>query len=544
MSQDKTSVEYLNKLLAQYRTERQSFITHYQDLQEFISPHRGRFFLQDRNKGTKRHQSIINSVATQALRVATAGMLNGTMSPSRPWFSLETFNPDLMESQDVREWLHKVEIIIRTILNESNFYNMAPVFLRELLLFGTSCMTHVNDFEHVARFYTHTAGSYFLAQNDRLVIDTLVREYEWPAIQIIKQFGLEKVSLEIKTAYDRGNYGSYFPLIHFIQPNSNFKDSSPFGIDKAFISCYYEPRNYGVNENKFLSKGGFDKFPAYVVRWDVTEGDIYGIDCPAMTALGDVKQLQIEEKQKAIAIQKMVNPPLSGPPNVKNVSVSGLPGALVIYDGDSQKQKLEPIYKVDPRLQELRVDMEAVEKRIEKAFFNDLFFAITQMEGIQPRNELDLTQRNEERLTQLGPVLESLQGNFSSLVIDRIFDQTIKANILPPAPPELEGSPLRVRFISTLAMAQRAVVTQDIERLSVFTSGLAEVWPQVVDKIDADQAIDEYSRAIGIPPKVVRSDEDVEVIREQRAEQEEQQRALEAAESIAGTAKTTSEIDV
>ncbi len=150
------SIDYFNRLLGQMDTERQSFIPHYRDLQEFISPRRGRFFIQDRNKGTKRYQSIINSAATQALRVATAGMLNGTMSPSRPWFSLETFDPDLMESQAVKQWLFQVELIIRTILNAGNFYNMAPVFLRELLLFGTACMTHVNDFDDVARFYTHS----------------------------------------------------------------------------------------------------------------------------------------------------------------------------------------------------------------------------------------------------------------------------------------------------------------------------------------------------------------------------------------------------
>ena len=93
MAEDKGTIEYYNKLTSGMDVERLSFINHYRDLQEFISPRRGRFFETDRNKGTKRHQSIINSIATQALRVAVAGMLNGTMSPSRPWFSLETFDP-------------------------------------------------------------------------------------------------------------------------------------------------------------------------------------------------------------------------------------------------------------------------------------------------------------------------------------------------------------------------------------------------------------------------------------------------------------------
>lgn len=534
-------IEHFNKMLAGADTERQSFISHYMDLQEFISPRKGRFFISDRNKGTKRHKSIINSAASQALRIATAGMLNGTMSPSRPWFALEPFDTDLLESQAVRDWLFQVEILIRTILNESNFYNMAPVFIKELLLFATACMTHVDDFEDVSRFYTHTAGSYYLSQNDRLEIDTLIRKFEWPVIQIVKKFGLDNTSLVIQKAYDNGNYNTYYPIVQFILPNSDLKGNSPFSINKPFLSVYYEPGNNGAEKDKFLSKGGFDVFPAYISRWDVTEGDIYGIDCPAMIALGDVKQLQIEEKNKAMAIQKMVNPPMGGPPETKNVAVSGLPGALVSYGGDLGR-KIEPLYTVDPRLQELRLDMDAVEARINSAFFVDLFFAISQIEGIQPRNELDLTQRNEEKLVMLGPVLESLQ-DFQRKLIDRIFNQAIAADILPPVPSELEGSPLRVRFISTLAMAQRAVVTSDIERLSIFTSSLVQAgWPEVVDKFDADQAIDEYSRAIGVPPKVVVSDEDVAVIRQQRAEQQQQQLALEQAESVANTASTAASI--
>jgi hypothetical protein len=540
----KGGIGYFNTLISGMKIERETFIAHYKDLQENISPRRGRFFEQDRNKGNKRHKAIINSIGTQALRVGVAGLLNGTMSPSRPWFALETFNTDIMEDAATRDWLFKVEIILRTILNESNFYNMAPVFLKELLLFGTSFMTHVNDFEDVARFYAHTAGSYMLAQNDRLEVDTMAREFEWPVIQIIKQFGLENTSRSIKEAYDKGNYNAWYPIVHFVEPNDDFTANHPLTATKQFTSVYFEPGNDGRESDKFLSKSGFDQFPGYAARWDVTEGDVYGVDCPGMTALGDVKQLQIEEKEKAKGIAKMVSPPLQGPPSVKNTPVSGLPGGLTVYEGDDQKQKLQPIYQVDPRLQELRLDMTAVERRIENAFFNDLFLAISNMEGIQPRNQLDLSQRNEERLIQLGPVLERIHGEFLEHMIDRLFIQSLNANILPPPPPAIQGSALRIRFISTLAMAQRAVVVQDIERLTQFIGVVAQSGkPEVLDKYDADQAVDEYGRAIGIPPRVVKSDDVVAEIRQQRAEQQAQQQQMERAAATVEMAKTGSEID-
>ena len=532
-------VDYFNRRLSSLKNERESFISHYKDIQNFISPRRGRFFISDRNKGERRNLDIINSIGSQSLRIAVAGMLNGTMSPSRPWFALETTDQDLMESEAVRQWLYKVELQLRRMLNESNFYHMAPSMIKDLLTFGTGCMSHEDDFQNVARFYTHTPGSYMIGQNDRLEIDTLVREFEWPVIQIVKKFGLENVSMSIKNQYDKGNYDSWYPVVHFVDPNPDHDINSPLSHKRAFQSVYYEPGNDRKDEKtKFLSISGFAEFPAYAPRWDVTEGDIYGTDCPGMTSLGDVKQLQIEEKRKAQGIDKMVNPPLSGPPSVRNIPVSGLPGGLTVYEGDDQKQKLSPIYQIQLPLQELRTDIDAVERRIEKAFFVDLFLAISQMEGIQPRNEFDLIQRNEERLIQLGPVLERLHGEFLTKLIDRLFNQAVKADIFPEAPTELEGAPLKIKFISTLAMAQRAVATADIDRIFQFSSALVGAgWTDAIDKFDADQAIDEYARAIGVPPKVIVSDEAVAQVREARAAAAQQQADMQMMQAGANSAK-------
>lgn len=204
---DQTLKQYLERRKGAMITERSSFISHYKELSQFIQPRRGRFLVDDVNKGDRRYNSIINSKATQAHRIARSGLLAGVMSPARPWFQLATPDPDLMESAKVKDWLYRVELLLREIFNSSNFYNQVPVMLGELLLFGTGCMTHVDDFDNVARFYTHTAGSYTLAQDEKCQINTMVREFKWTCDQMVRAFGLEKVSTGIRTAYDRGKIG-------------------------------------------------------------------------------------------------------------------------------------------------------------------------------------------------------------------------------------------------------------------------------------------------------------------------------------------------
>ena len=530
--------DYYQRRKASLINERQSFLPHYRELSENVKPRRGRFLITDRNKGSKRHQAIINSVGTQALKICVSGMLTGTMSPSRNWFSLEPFEKTLMEEKGVREWLGQVENILRTIFSESNFYSQAADLLGELILFGTGAMVHVDDFDDVARFYTKTVGSYAIGLDDRHEVDTFFEEFEWTASQIAQKFGIENVSTQVKTAIDKGEYDRWFPICHFIEPNSDFRPSSPWAMDKKYKDVYYEPTEIAKEKYKYLKTGGWDMFPVYAPRWETTGTDIYGTDCPGMTALGDIKGLQIQEKIKAQGLQKQVHQPMTGPPSVRNVPVDQLPGGLTIYDGDDGKQKLRSLYDVQLPYRDLREDMTAVEERIKKAFFVDLFLAISQMQGIQPRNELDLLTRNEERLLQLGPVLERLHGEFLDPLIDRTFQQAADADILPPAPEVLQEKALKPRYVSTLAMAQRAVATQSIDRYISFAGAMAQSgFTDALYKVNAIEAMDEYAKAIGVPPSIVVDDDDAEKAKMEAQQRQQAAEALQGAQTGASAAK-------
>ncbi|MCH8330863.1 MAG: hypothetical protein IH946_05700, partial [Bacteroidetes bacterium] len=161
----------------------------------------------------------------------------------------------------------------------------------------------------------------------------------------------------------------------------------------------------------FLSKRGYDEFPVYAPRWETTGNDVYGTSCPGMAALGDIRQLQLSERRKAQGIDKQVNPPLHGPAQLLNRPVSSLPGGLVVYDMTAGGGKLEPIYRVEPRVGDLSQNIDRDEARINESFYVGLFQAITNMEGIQPKNMLQLMQVKEESLLQRY-WLTALYGSF------------------------------------------------------------------------------------------------------------------------------------
>lgn len=548
MMSDKDKNYYLRSL-GQMETERQSFISHYQELAQYIEPRRGQFLIGDRNKGGKRHGSIINSRGTQAHRNAAAGMSASGVSPTQKWFKIETLNRDLMSSAQVKKWCYDVETVLYSIFSDSNFYNVMPTTLGESLLFATGAMSQMDDFESIARFHNHTVGSYYIRTNSRGDVDTFVEKREWTVKQIVEEFGYDSCSQAIKSNYDSRNYDSWYAICYFIDPNPDYTEAK---ADESkymrYRACWFElgstSSNAGSNvqatsvmtDNKYLRKEGYREFPVHVFRWQTTGSDVYGTNCPGMVALGDVKSLQIYEKRKAQAIDKMVNPPLKGPPNLIDVPISSLPGGVTLYDSDNTKEGLSPLYLVEPRITELLDAVQKIETRINEAFFVDLFLAISNMEGVQPKNQLELSQRNAERLLMLGPPLERLQNDFLSKVVERTFRQADRAKILPPPPPELQGQALNINFVSALAQAQRVNEVQAIERVTSYVAGLAAVNQQVLDKVDFDEAVEKYSQFVGVVPTIIVPKEVVDQVRQQRAQQQQAAQQAQMANMQSDTA--------
>ncbi len=141
-------------------------------------------------------------------------------------------------------------------------------------------------------------------------------------------------------------------------------------------------------------------------------------------------------------------------------------------------------------------------------------------------------------------------------LIDRVFGMMLEQSVprwtgllpgnpmLPPPPQELAGMDLNVEYVSILAQAQKALGVAGIERAVSFAGNLAGIQPDIVDKIDFDQAVDEYTAMLGVPPTMIRSDEDVAALRQQRAQAQQQQQAMEQMSAGIQGAKLLSETNV
>ena len=113
-------------------SERSSWIEHWTDISKHLQPRAGRFFVNDRNKGFKRHNAIYDNTGTRAARTLAAGLMAGMTGPARPWFRLATPDTDLNSTHDTQVWLADVRKIMLAVFARSNTYRALQQIYMEL----------------------------------------------------------------------------------------------------------------------------------------------------------------------------------------------------------------------------------------------------------------------------------------------------------------------------------------------------------------------------------------------------------------------------
>ncbi|WP_154058217.1 portal protein [Pseudescherichia vulneris] len=529
--------ERLGKQFAQLDNDRASFVSHWRELSEFIDPRGSRFLTSDANRNDRRNSRIVDPSASLAADTLSSGMMSGITSPARPWFRLATPDPDMMDYGPVKVWLETVQNRMNDMFNKSNLYQSLPLLYSSLGNYSTGAMAVLEDDDDIIRTVPFPIGSYHLANSARGSVDTCYRKFSMTVRQLVMQFGKDNVSTSVKGMWEAGNYEQWVEVMHAVYPNVDRDTGRMDSKNKPWKSVYYE---VGGDSDKLLRESGFDEFPIIAPRWTVNGEDVYGSKCPGMTALGQIKALQLEQKRKSQIIDKVTNPPMVGPSSLKNQRVSLLPGDITYIDQMTQQDGFRPAYQVNPDMSGLLADIQDTRQIIDRCYFVDLFRMLQSINTRSMPVEA-VIEMKEEKLLMLGPVLERLNDEALNPLIDRAFSLMARKNMLPPPPEVMQGMPLRIEYISVMAQAQKSIGLSSLTQAVGFIGQLAQVKPEALDKLNIDEAIDSYAEMSGVSPTVILPQEQVDQIRQSRAQQQQQMQAAAMAQAAAQGAKTLSE---
>jgi hypothetical protein len=503
--------QHLETRRGQLYTWRYSWWSHWSRLAEYFSPRRY-LWIPTANRtwrGNPVNDQIIDSTGLQALNTCAGGMWSGLTNPNSPWFKFGIALSWIDLDAAAKQWLENTEQKVYTVLAQSNFYEIMHQGFSDSALFGQAPVIAYEDQEDVVRFYLPCAGEYYLGVGSRFSIDTLYREFTMTVLQIVDMFGVENCPEEVQKMWTNagGSIDSELVLCHAIEPNFPLSESGKKSDQGSMVSSKFVYREvYWLKGNKGdrpLSVRGFMSTPFGVFGWYRSSNDAY-FRSPCMDALGDNKQIQKETLRKAEFIEKGVRPPMGANVEMKNEPASIRPGDISYFSTQGGAKGFFPLFEPNPAwLPAITNDIALVSERLQKALFVDVFMAITQMEGVQPRNELELTQRNLERLQSLGPIITGVEGTLAQL-LQRVLDIMLRRRMLDPLPPSLQKVPLKISFVSIMRMAQRAseaVAMKDVMATagSLESAAQAAGLPSPIRVINLDKAMREYADSQNFP---------------------------------------------
>ncbi len=514
------------------------------EIQQYVCPWRGRFLAGDNEREDLDvlfdDTSIHNTAVFDAVNIAAAGIKSGISPSSRPWFRIGGEDEKLAELGAPARWLSHVEKLIYSIFHRSNVYDGLHELYSEQIIFGSGDAVVVPDYETVLRMRPFSYGECRLGLDHRRVVNSFTRKFWMDAGQLVLEFGIDNVGDRVKEAYDKGNLESRFLCRSLIEPNDD-RCSVKDALGRPFRAIYWLEGNSTEN---ILAVRGFEVFPHIGNAWNAIGSQPYGIG-PGHINLRNCKRLQVLEEDSLQQLAFHNKPPLySDAANAETLINAGPWGITRGVDGGSggTAPGVRPLYQVNPNTKDLEYKIERTEEAIRDGFFNNIFMMISNATS-HTDTAFEVARLMEEKYSVLGPVIERSQAMLGQL-INIAFAYAKDAGLVPPAPAELQGTELKVEYISILAQAQKIAGLQAIEETMAFIGRASQIWPEARHKFDALQAVDEVAQTNGVPPSCIRSDDDVDVLIQQEAQRMAQAQAAEAGMQAADGMNKIKDVEV
>jgi len=508
--------------------ERKQFEDHAQQIAELVMPRKDAFY-NENTPGEKKMQRVYDPTGIHSNEMLAAGLHGMATNPATRWFGIRLLDEELMERDDVKEWLSSIERIMFREMHAPG--PKLTTHLHELYLdlgaFGTGVMFIGKSANDQLLFQTRHLGECFIDENAEGRVDTVYRCFEMNVRQLWQMSEDKDWSLSSKTAKmaEKQEWNQKVKVIHAVYPRAEREKGKETADNMPYASIYLEEA-----EQHILLESGFEEFPYAVPRWYKQAGERYGRS-PGMTALPDVKMLQEMMKTTLKAAQKIVDPPLQVPDDGVVGPVRTIPGGLNF---------LRPGSEIRPLITGGQIGlseemMEQVRNRIRTTFFVDIVQVAPPDVNI---TATEFMQRTQDRMRLLGPIIGRMEAELLGPMINRNFGVLSRIEgKLPEAPDGVEDQEFTVEYVSPIASAQRAAEVDGFMQYMQEMALIAQANPQEASNISARIEWTKIPEWVAdrrrIDPELILSDEEVEAKQQQNA----MQNAVSAAPDLAKATK-------
>lgn len=500
----------------------------WEDIARLMRPHRGGF--SSDNPSDRKLEKPLSSAPIMAQSNFSAGLYGTLTNPANRWFGFRTNDDDLNSWHPAKLWMDSVtsRVLASFMPSVSPFYSASSQIFGDLSSFGNGAQyDEVVTAERKILDVTVSLAEIVSDIDGFGRVCEVVRRFRLKPAAALRMFKGERMPVKIEELAAKGDQG-LIVFYHHVLLNDGFQPGRLGPKGKRWLSRYVCEVGHSL-----IRIAGYDEMPFFMARWEVDTGHTYGVG-PGFVALASTRVHNRMEDATLRRAQREADPTLLAPDR-QDWPLNGVarPGAL-LYGGTNMQgnQMVRPLElggQFSLTLQEKQQKME----EIRDAFH----YTLMNLAGRTGMTATEVMAITEERQRLWAPHQGRVQEEFLAPKIARRFSILWRAGQLPPPPPELQGVALDIQYLSAAAAAQRSVEGNAALRILQDIAPLAQINPRVMDRIDPDGLIETLADARGAPARMFFSREQADKIAADRAQQMQNQQAMQMAQDGAGVLK-------
>lgn len=521
-------VAKLCKRLSELKAERTRYEPQWTEAYRYAAPERQQSFIGDDVVDTRKTQraELLDSTLAEATQLLTSSIISGTTPANALWFkAVPDGVDDPAELTEGEQWLDVICQFIWRNIHGANYDSEIFDLVLDCVVAGWGVMYADIDRKVGGGyvFQTHDICQCYLASTRQdQKIDTLFREFDMTAATLVAEYGESKVSEKVRNTY-KDKPDCKIKVMTVVQPRSIKASNDQYTLakNKPFASYHIE-----IESKHILKESGYNEFPYVVPRFRKLPCSVYGIGQVAI-ALPDAKTantlMRDTVRSAEISTLGMWVAEDDGELNPRTVRLGG--GKIIVAN------KVDSIKRIDDG-KGYQVGIELLgllQSGIRKKMMSD---------QLQPQDGPAMTAtevhvRVDLIRQQLGPLYGRWQAELLTPLLERTFGLAYRAGAIGDAPEEMQGRNLSFKFISALARSQQLEEVTAIERFITNIAGVANIDSSILDNVDMDAVAQVTGMGLGVPTAILRTQEQIDSIRQQRQQAQQQAAQQEQAQTLA-----------
>jgi hypothetical protein len=483
--------------------------------------------LQPQTAKIKNHSGVISGKINKIVSFLSSQLVD----PSVKWMDLKFGIKNLADNEYTSEWLYYCKEALYDLFSdpESNFYPSTFDFHLDWFTLGTSCRNIIlrKDNGNI-QFNTISMQNIYVEQSGYGDLSTIYRSFNLTAKQAYDLWGERIHPTQLRLVQNnRGDGGAFkkFEYVEVSMPNPAFKMQLPLPT-LEYITCVIDKTNKVIVDIETHHQS-----PYIVSRFFIAPNEIYGRSF-VWNAMPDIVSINRISKRILQGIDFAIFPVNLVKDETSITQSQITPGSFVQgldFNGNPTIRQLPPFSNPQVGVEFYNLKINELEDEL---VARDIF-------PIESSN-MTATEVNERKIqanNRVRPMLVRLEHEDLNKTVRRTLTLLEQKGKIPPFPYEkLQISPedlpdplnsLQIKFSGQMARMQRLqdIVNSDLLFQKVLQA--AQVDQSVLDRINLDTLIVEDSKIYSVYPGIVNSDEDVQNIRQQRAQASEQQQQMQ-----------------